>query len=367
MASVLYCAWILTTTLLVRTIEGVETDCFDHRMPQDLGITAYVNVRNDAPVWYFKMWTPLIGDDSALRRTCVETAPSGVLFLGMVKSFAQTSGIMKDNMVTCYGVRNYEDIITGRAPGWLTLRAVERSTGYINHDTDFIPMRVYVAEYEGAWHLMSSLIFLSMPFFDNVTVTPFCKVWPDIMDKNRMDAGAPVTDCNLDWKQFVLASSPTREQLLEKSPFYRKKCEGRTPWIKVCSAPFDAYREAFNIHTSVAILPNVECRAREMTRVFRRIFTDRYKCERPNILRPRVTLSLTQEILRTVKTMLKASLFAIRATFFALLQEWQGLDPLIALKGFLAVLIYHRIGNIIVTMLVVTAVEGVLRLTGLTI
>lgn len=349
----------------MRKVGATETDCYDHRMPKEIGISAYVNIGNDAPVWYYKMWTPIVGDDAALRRTCVETAPEGTVFLGLVKAFAQVSGVLKDNMITCYGVRDYESIMSETNPGWITLRAIERVTGYINYDTDYVPMRIYVTRHQGQWHLLSELIFLSMPFFDNTTVTPFCKVWPDIKDRERMDKGAPVTDCNLNWKQFILATGPDKEKLLERSPIYRKKCEGETPWIPACVAKHKKYREAFVYSASVAILPNVECRARELTADLRKIFSDRYNCEKPNILRPRITLSVGQEIIRTVTNLLKGTLFALKGTLLSLLNEWQGVDPYIAVKALLAGLLYHRIGNFIVTIVVMAAVEGTLRLTGL--
>lgn len=367
MDSLLLGAWLLTIASLVRTGGAVETDCYDHRMPKDLGLTAYVNIGNDANVWFYKMWTPMIGDDAALRRTCIETAPDGIVFLGMIKTFAQMSGILKDNMVTCYGVRDYQSIVAESNPGWIALHAVERTTGYINHDTDFVPMRVYTAKHQGKWYLLSELIYLSMPFFDDKVVAPFCKVWPNIVQRERMDLGAPVTDCKLNWKHFVLAVGPSRETLLEKTPIYRRKCEGETPLIPPCSAEHTQYREALAYRASVAILPNEECRARELTASFRQIFTDRYKCSPPNILRPRVSLSVAQEIIRTATNMLRAGLFAMRSTFLTILQEWQGVDPYIALKGLLAALLYHKTGNGIVTLVVLAALEGLLRLTGLEI
>lgn len=340
-----------------------DLSCYDQTLPNDLGFTAYVNVRNDVNVWFYRTWTPKIGDEGLLQRTCLQTAPDGVVYLGLVKDMTHGKGLMHERMVTCVGTTSYDKILEGTNPSWLTLVALKRNLGYVNEQDQFTSFNLYTAYYEGKWHLFSEIIYLVFPSFDDHNVMPFTKVNVNITDRERV-GGSPVSDCQVDWRHFSLSEAERKSDLLKGTPFYRKRCEGKTPYSGSSVESADRFREALSGATSLGIPSTKWKKARELTPKMREVFSRRFKCEEVRVLRPRVQQSLMEQILRTVTTALKAALFGAGDVGLKLLSEWQKIDPYVVLKGLLLLMLYTRTGSLLVTVMAMVVVQGWLWILG---
>lgn len=343
--------------------EASDTNCYDQILPNDLGFTAYVNIRNDASVWFYRTWTPKIGDEGLLQRTCLQTAPDGVVFLGLVKDMTHGKGLMHERMVTCVGTASYDKVLDGTNPSWLTLVALKRNTGYIDDRNHFVPFNLYTAYYGGKWHLFSELVHLVFPSFDDHNVMPFTKVNANITDRERIE-GSPVRDCHVDWRHFSLSAADDKADLLKGTPFYRKRCDGKTPYSSSSVESADRYREALSGTRSIAVPSTKWRRAKDLTPRTREAFSRRFVCEDVRVLRPRVQQSLVEQIFRTAIGALKAALFGMGDISLKLLSEWQGIDPYIVMKGLLLLLLYNRTGSWIVTIVALIVVQGWLWILG---
>lgn len=339
------------------TAQASQLQCYDQKIPEDLGLTAYVNVKNDVNVWYYRTWTPKIGDEGLLQRTCLQLSPNGVTFLGLVKDMTHASGILHERMVTCFGVQDYDKVLDGTHPSWLKLIALRRELGYIDSQNQFVSFNLYTARFDGKWHLFSELVHLSFPAFDDHNVMPFTKVNGDIRRRGRVE-GAQVRDCQVDWRFFSLSEADKREDLLKGTPFYRRRCVGETPILSASSEGMHRYKEALSGTRSLAVPSAKWKRPLELTPRLREVFSSRFTCEEVNVLRVRVQQSVAQEILSTAVRVVKQTLFGARDIVFHLLQEWQTIDPYIILRLVFATVVYGKTGSLLLSMMALVVVQG---------